>query len=666
MRLKFILLFLLMPLARGQQQMSHEEQVVRMTYAKLSYAIQVEEVSKIIFDSKVAKKPIDRTIFSSRLKAAELRFELSDFKTGNLSAISQTKYSDLVTKPEGGPALAIGAGIWKEVTDDPKETKSDVASARWGLAQTLTENWDVPFGEVYPQMEVAGQHNRFAAYKVTVSFQGRSLEYRAMFLFGTDAQGQETVLPIDTTSNLNGSALNAFLKRNAYPETLIEGGLGKDPVIYEWLSTNQVSQSPAKRHEAICDPVTLTCGVHSDDLKKLKASPKTLRVLPMQRHLRLVPAAFHPPAPFRPMMMQATDCSAFNTSTSTPRTQSDGQFHISGLHSFTALKSTGCFYTNGNNSNGLCNTECDAPVDGFWTETGLVSSFCHQTGKAFQQGGANATAAGASCTGGAGGGVQSCAFCGCNVTVSVSVIGGTVSASSTGFLTVKDQDDNTCGAQTQPTPTPTPPPPPPPDPGGCNNVGGDGFNPVDGGAGNDGCSPIIVDLTGDGFVLTDAQHGVMFDITGTGHPLQMAWTANSNNAFLVLDRNGSGTITNGAELFGNFTAQPSSPRPNGFAALAVYDDPANGGNGDGVIDARDKIFSSLRLWVDTNHDGISQPGELHTLPDLGIFSISLDYSLSERTDEYGNVFRYKAHVNQGLHGPSDVGKTAYDVFLVAQ
>jgi hypothetical protein len=373
MRLRLIVLLLLAPLSRGQQQMTHEEQVVRTTYAKLSYAIQVEEISKIIFDSKVAKKPIDRTTFSSRLKDGELRFELTGFKTGNLSEIGQTKYSELVTKPEGGPALAVGAGTWHEVTDDPKETNSDVATARWGTAQTLTENWDVPFGEIYPKTEVAGQHNRFAAFKVKVSFQGRSLEYQAMFLFGTDAQGQETVLPLDTVSNLNGSALNAFLQRNAYPETLIEGGLGKDPVIYDWLSTNQVSQSTAKRHSANCDPVTLNCGVHSDDLKKLKASPKALRLL--QRQPRLVDAAYHPPAPaspFRPMMWQATDCSAFNTSTGpTPRTQSDGQFHITGLHSFTALKSTGCFYTNGNSSNGLCNTECDAPVDGFWNETGL-------------------------------------------------------------------------------------------------------------------------------------------------------------------------------------------------------------------------------------------------------------------------------------------------------
>jgi hypothetical protein len=143
--------------------------------------------------------------------------------------------------------------------------------------------------------------------------------------------------------------------------------------------------------------------------------------------------------------------------------------------------------------------------------------------------------------------------------------------------------------------------------------------------------------------------------------LRFTWAANSNSAFLALDRNGSGTIMNDAELFGNFTAHP-----NEFAALAVYDDPMNGGNGDSVIDARDKIFLSLRLWVDANHDGISQPEEMHTLPELGIYSISLDYTLSERQDQYGNLFRYRARVNQGMHGPADVGKSAYDVFLVSK
>jgi hypothetical protein len=218
---------------------------------------------------------------------------------------------------------------------------------------------------------------------------------------------------------------------------------------------------------------------------------------------------------------------------------------------------------------------------------------------------------------------------------------------------------------TCPIPTPTPPASKPGQP--CDN------DPTAPGGGGDqpdvisGCSPIIIDLTGSGFDLTDAAHGVLFDIANTGVPIQIAWTANANNAFLVLDRDGNGSITSGAELFGNFTSQPSSSSPNGFLALAVYDDPANGGNGDGIIDARDQIFSKLRLWVDANHDGICQPGELHPLPDLGVYAISLDYSLSGHTDSFGNVFRYSAKINPGLSGKdNDVGKKAYDVFLMAQ
>jgi hypothetical protein len=162
--------------------------------------------------------------------------------------------------------------------------------------------------------------------------------------------------------------------------------------------------------------------------------------------------------------------------------------------------------------------------------------------------------------------------------------------------------------------------------------------------------------------LTDAAQGVRFDIRGTGTPVQVAWTApGAQNAFLCLP-DANGMCDDGKDLFGNFTPQPSSPTPNGFAALAVYDDPKNGGNGDGTIDARDAIFSSLRLWIDANHDGISQPTELYTLPSLGITSISLNYKWDQRTDQYGNIFRYRAQVGS----TSGAGRMAYDVFLVIQ
>ncbi len=183
-------------------------------------------------------------------------------------------------------------------------------------------------------------------------------------------------------------------------------------------------------------------------------------------------------------------------------------------------------------------------------------------------------------------------------------------------------------------------------------------------------SPILFDTTGDGYGLTNAADGVVFDIDANGVTAeQIAWTeADSDDGWLVLDRDGNGRIDSGEELFGSQTpAYADSEQPvteNGFDALKLLEGPSYGpGKPDRLIDARDAVFARLRLWFDRNHNGVSELEEIVTLADAGVLAISTDYKENARRDQYGNKFSLMGKAL--FRGPQgqEIWRNIYDVYL---
>jgi len=150
--------------------------------------------------------------------------------------------------------------------------------------------------------------------------------------------------------------------------------------------------------------------------------------------------------------------------------------------------------------------------------------------------------------------------------------------------------------------------------------------------------PLALDLDGDGKILTSAMasSNAYFDIDNDGIAEHTGWI-NPGDGLVVNDINGNGSIDGLNELFGG-------PGANGFEALRNAGDD----NQDGQIDAQDAIYQKLRVWVDTNQDGLSQAGELHTLQELGIDAIKLGYDAVNKDSNGNRIIGEGSFVRNGV------------------
>lgn len=624
----FVLLFVFC-LTANARSFTTQETLLRETYRKL----ETYNAAAHVFQN-------EQSAHASRVRG-NLSFELAGFRSGELTEIAARRYVEFVTLPTG-EIVSLTHGS-HSLDQGAEEATFAAAWERGQYASVFDPQWtisDVLNFEPARYYDLAS----YTSYQVTVRLDGKSRTYRALALFHSPTRAGEPGAPEFWDGVVNGLNRVWEEKRPAYKAksqlqtsavdsslsdgTVVDAGSGDlvvddtlgdtfvqdtSDVVFatatrlpHWFSKD-ITEHTSGEHAGTADYEGV-CSVLSSNLQRCAVNVSNFAAFDTGTLDHITPFFSH---------VGTKDLKTENRT---------GGFGGSiSCASATGVAYSSCFI--GTSCGGAASVSLSvflasaaASVTGgnLWHDVNAEHFTC------------NLGTAGSSCTVSIGGlcpvGTKSNGFGLC--------CSSTTASCNTTFASRclrfgGDYDFSTCSCL------------------GCDTCGG---------------SPVVIDVNGDGIVLTGASEGVDFDLNGNGTRDRLGWTvAGSDDAWLALDRNANGTIDNGAELFGDFTPQPAAGNKNGFLALAEFDKASNGGNGDGVIDERDAIFSNLRLWQDVNHNGVSEPAELHPLASLNVKGLELEFRESKRVDQFGNEFKYRAKVKDTAQ--ASIGRWAWDVFL---
>ncbi|WP_457663192.1 beta strand repeat-containing protein [Sinorhizobium medicae] len=165
-------------------------------------------------------------------------------------------------------------------------------------------------------------------------------------------------------------------------------------------------------------------------------------------------------------------------------------------------------------------------------------------------------------------------------------------------------------------------------------------------------SPLILDLNGNSAIdlsSYSSSNATFFDLDNDGLAERTGWV-DATDGLLVYDQNENGRIENSSEWFG-------TKATDGFSVLATHDS-----NTDGQIDENDDIWEDLQIWQDTDQDGVTDEGELTSLADHDIVSISLAATAVDQTNDGHDVSHTSTFIVDDGVNPSS-SRIVHDIWF---
>jgi len=240
---------------------THEAEVVRATYATLSFLCGLEPLASAAMEhdqDSINEKTVER-----QMTEAAPVFEITHMQTGTIASIASHNWGSMVSVPDKNlPAVLVGS-VMQQYYSDP-----DTPQAQW---RVMRVHWDID--NSYPPERMAAiqsvtvgqavakssndwttpaKYSRYATFQVTATYQGRTVgPYTASFFFGKDAQGNEVVVPQDAI--VSGQLLWEAVRQTAYPGDLLSAPrLRQRPVLDHWIQANRSASCSAARADLCC------------------------------------------------------------------------------------------------------------------------------------------------------------------------------------------------------------------------------------------------------------------------------------------------------------------------------------------------------------------------------------------------------------------------------
>ncbi len=232
-----------------------EEHLVRLTYAKISFASDLGLLHRAVA-TLATPKQLDELESQNRII-----YTINSIAGGSLASAADQPYHKVVT-PRIGDVLSLSQSTFTAFDSDVStvesylltgwttETESQSTTALYTLKQVVASSEDTSY-------------TRYATVNVSVSMGAKSRTYNAVFLFNPRGD----IFALDQVSGVTSTTWIA--NESVNPAVILNTRTRLEPITIHWLASHEIKANgcASSSGSACCDVSVMRCGVTAEKIE---------------------------------------------------------------------------------------------------------------------------------------------------------------------------------------------------------------------------------------------------------------------------------------------------------------------------------------------------------------------------------------------------------------